>query len=128
MNFLLDTCSFLWASNEPELLSQNAIQYIKDPDHNRFLSSASVWEVCLKSRLMRLHLPKPPKEFIPWAMQELNLLPLPVEIEAALLEETLPPHHKDPFDRMLICQAMHHNLTILTPDRLIQQYGVACLW
>ena len=62
------------------------------------------------------------------AVRDLKLEPLNLDIAAALLVSTLPQHHKDPFDRMLVCQAMAHNLTILTPDRLIQQYGVPCLW
>lgn len=128
MNLLLDTCSFLWASNEPERLSANGLLLINEPGNNVFLSAASAWEVCLKSRLGKLSLPKPPQVFVQWAMQELKLLPLSLEIEAASLETSLPPHHKDPFDRMLVCQAIHHNLSILTPDRLIQQYGVPCLW
>jgi PIN domain nuclease of toxin-antitoxin system len=73
-------------------------------------------------------LPEPLDVFLPRAVQEFRLAPLPLDVAEAMLAAKLPPHHKDPFDRMLVCQAMAHNLTILTPDRQIQQYGVPCLW
>ncbi len=128
MNLLLDTCSLLWASTAPERLSPEAMKASNEADAGLYLSAVSVWEICLKHRLGKLDLPKPPKDFIPWAMAELGLLPLPLLVEAAALEADLPPHHKDPFDRMLVCQALHHGLTILTPDKLISQYGAPCVW
>jgi PIN domain nuclease of toxin-antitoxin system len=128
MNVLLDTCSFLWALREPERLSPEAVRVLDDPETGRFLSPVSVWEIAAKYRLGRFDFPEPASVFIPRAIEDLALEPLPLEMGAAILAATLPPHHKDPFDRMLVCQAMHHNLTILTPDNAIRQYGVACLW
>ncbi len=128
MNLLLDTCSFLWASNQPEKLTTLSLGLISAPENSIFLSSACVWELCVKNRMGKLDLPRPPREFVQWAIHELRLLPLPLSLEAAALEAGLPVHHRDPFDRMLVCQALHHGLTILTPDRLIRRYGISCVW
>ncbi|MFB3893785.1 MAG: type II toxin-antitoxin system VapC family toxin [Phycisphaerae bacterium] len=128
MNLLLDTCSLLWASTAPERLSPEATKASNEANAALYVSAASMWEICLKHRLGKLDLPRHPKDFIAWAMAELDLVALPVLVEAAALEADLPPHHRDPFDRMLVCQAKHHGLTILTPDKLISQYGVPCIW
>lgn len=128
MNLLLDTCTFLWAMEEPERLPETSIRYFSNPGCKLYLSAVSVWEIAIKCGLGKLDLPAPLDVFLPESIRQFKLTPLPLAVETAMLAASLPPHHKDPFDRMLVCQAMAHGLTILTPDRLIQQYGVPCLW
>jgi PIN domain nuclease of toxin-antitoxin system len=128
VNILLDTCAFLWAMDETDRLSQTAVSAFNDTENRVFLSAASVWEICVKFRLGQLGFPEPPGVFIPKARREYRISSLPLVEQAALMVQSLPPRHRDPFDRMLVCQAMFHNLTILTPDPLIHQYGVECLW
>jgi len=109
-------------------LSAGAKDVFQSRDTTAYLSAVSVWELAVKYRLGKITLPDVPAVFVPEAMRRLNLEPLDLDVEAAVLAAELDDHHGDPFDRMLVCQALHHGLTILTPDRLIRRYGVSCVW
>jgi len=88
----------------------------------------SVWEIVVKHALGRLPLPDSPAQFIA-GMRALHAIePLPLEEEAVLMLPKLPDIHRDPFDRMLVCQALAHGLSLLTPDSLIRQYPVPVVW
>ncbi len=128
MKVLLDTCAFIWASADRARLSALALEALSLPENELLLSAVSVWEIVTKHARGALILPHPPRVLIPEARALLDLASLDLDEQSALLAASLPQHHRDPFDRMLVCQALHHGLTILTPDRLIQQYGVPCLW
>ena len=93
-----------------------------------YLSAVSAWEIALKHALGRLPLPEPPERFIPSRRKQHGIDTLPLEEEAALHLTRLPPYHQDPFDRMLICQAVIHGMVLLTPDELILQYSVRTTW
>ncbi len=128
MNLLLDTCTFVWLIADSPDLSSGARQFFSDPDNEVYLSAVSAWEIVIKHRLGRLPLPEPPQRFISRqrALHEIRSLSLE---EAAVLQlARLPDYHKDSFDRMLICQAIAHGLTILTPDPAITQYPVRTEW
>ncbi len=128
MNILLDTCTFLWiAAGSPEL-SDTARRLYTDPDNEVFLSAASAWEIIVKHRLGKLPLPEPPHEFIKkWRSRHL-IDPLPIDEESVLQLSRLPEYHNDPFDRILICQAIANSLVILTPDAHITKYPVRTEW
>lgn len=128
MNLLLDTCAFLWLSLRPERLGSDCREAIESPDSNIFLSSVVCWEIGLKYALGKLELPTPPLQFIPEARFDHGILPLSLNDEQTFALADLPLLHKDPFDRMLVCQALTESLTILSPDRLIAQYPVPTLW
>ena len=128
MNYLLDTCTFLWLTLNDPNLSHRARQEIVDPGNTIYLSVASAWEMCVKYDLGKLPLPLPPEQFVPTRRMTYRLSTLGLEETDVFHLRLLPTHHKDPFDRMLICQALAQNLTILTPDPLIQQYPVRVLW
>jgi PIN domain nuclease of toxin-antitoxin system len=128
MNILLDTCVFLWIVQEPEKISAAGKTSFADPANAVFLSSITPWEISLKYSLGKLPLPVPPRIFIPEALAGLAVTPLPLTNEDTFHLTGLPDLHKDPFDRMLICQAIEHGLTILTPDEAIQSYPVKTLW
>ena len=128
MRMLLDTCAFLWIiTNAPEL-SNHARELFRDPANEVFLSSVSAWEISIKHVLGRLPLPEPPERLIPEQREKHGIQTLPLEEGATLHLARLPLLHKDPFDRMLICQAIIHGLAILTPDTLISQYAVQSIW
>lgn len=128
MNLLLDTCTFVWLIADSPDLSSSARQFFSDPDNEVYLSAVSAWEIVIKHHLGRLPLPEPPQRFISRQRALHEIRSLPIE-EAAVLHLTrLPDYHKDPFDRMLICQAIAHGLTILTPDPAITQYPVRTEW
>lgn len=128
MDLLLDTCTFLWITTAAPELSSVAAAIYADPANRVFLSSISVWEICVKHANGKLPLPKPPHDLILAEQSTNGLLSLPLTGSAALRLLALPAHHRDPFDRMLVCQAIEHGLVILTPDTQILRYGVPTIW
>ena len=128
MRFLLDTCTFLWIAGDAPELSAAARKRFEDPDHDFFLSAVSAWEIAIKHSLGSLPLPDRPERFIPEARTKHGVEALPLEEESALHLARLPALHRDPFDRMLVCQGILHGLVILTPDPLISQYPVPTYW
>ncbi len=128
MKLLLDTCTFLWLISDATELSPPARRLFSDPANDVFLSVASSWEIIVKNQLGKLPLPQPPYEFIPTWRTRHNIEPLPLAEAAVLQLARLPDYHRDPFDRILICQAIADGLAILTPDPLIRQYPVRVEW
>jgi PIN domain nuclease of toxin-antitoxin system len=128
MNLLLDTCSFLWITLDPTQLSSQALLLFQDPANRVFLSAVSAWEIAVKYGLGKLQLQQPPEIFVPQQRMAHQIAELLLSEDAALRVTRLPAIHKDPFDRMLICQALANGLTILTPDPLIRQYSVPTMW
>ena len=121
---LLDTCAFLWLVRDDAALSGKARELIRNPENPVFLSSVSVWEMTVKHGLGKLPLADLPHIYIPTERKKHEIESLPLIEEAVAQLGKLPTHHKDPFDRMLICQAIVHDMTILTSDDLILQYPV----
>ena len=128
MSILLDTCAFLWVILGAREISSRARNLFTDPSNEVFLSAVSVWEISVKYNLGRLPLPEPPDRFLPQERERHLITPLPLEEAAVLHLHRLPQLHKDPFDRMLVCQAIESGLVILTPDRLISQYPTRTAW
>jgi PIN domain nuclease of toxin-antitoxin system len=127
MKILLDTHTFMWMDNEPKKLSQRAQYLCKDPENTLLLSVASIWEMQIKSQLEKLQLRMPLPDIIR-EQQENGVEILPIEPAHIFALSSLPNHHKDPFDRLLIAQAMVENATLLTADPLIGQYPVKTEW
>jgi PIN domain nuclease of toxin-antitoxin system len=125
---LLDTCTFLWIAAGAREMSGRARDFFSDPANEVYLSSVSAWEIVVKHSLGRLALPDPPHVFVPRQRESHEIAPLPLDEDAVLTLGRLPEYHKDPFDRMLVCQAIVHGLTILTPDKQISQYPVQTAW
>jgi PIN domain nuclease of toxin-antitoxin system len=128
MKILVDTCAFLWIVSESPRLSKTAAAVFLDRNNQRYLSAASAWEIGIEHAAGRLPLPERPDVFIPKIRQASGIASLDVDEESALLASRLPGLHSDPFDRMLVAQAVVHGMTILTPDRAIEQYAVRVLW
>ena len=128
MKVLLDTCTFLWLVDEQQHLSQTARTTIRDPECDVLLSAASVWETEVKYLLGKLDLAEPPALLIPKQRIAHGIDPLPIDETAAFQLEKLPPLHRDPFDRMLVCQAIAEGLAIVTPDPQIAQYPIRTIW
>jgi PIN domain nuclease of toxin-antitoxin system len=125
MRILLDTCEFLWlVSGDPKLPAAVA-SAVRDPQNQVFLSAVSFWEISLKHNLGKLPLPQTPAQFIPQQRERHLIAPLPLDEIAVAQLDGLPLLHRDPFDRMLVCQALAHGLTLASSDPLIQQYPVA---
>jgi PIN domain nuclease of toxin-antitoxin system len=128
LRILLDTCTFLWIITAEQKLSSSARELFVDPLNEVFLSSVSSWEIVIKYTLGRLPLPEPPEEFIPTQRELHKIEKLSLEEDAAFHLVKLPDYHKDPFDRMLVCQAIVHGMTILTPDEAIRRYPARTTW
>lgn len=128
MRLLLDTCTFLWLGLDSDKLSKAAVAAFLNPESRSFLSAASAWEIAIKYTAGRLSLPRKPEYFIAEEREKIGIATLPVDEEAALQTTRLPRLHNDPFDRMLVAQAMIHDLIIVTPDVAIERYGVRVLW
>jgi PIN domain nuclease of toxin-antitoxin system len=127
MKLLLDTCTFLWLAGGGRL-SSTASQAIAAPANDVFLSAVSAWEIVTKHQRGRLPLPEPPDQLIRTERTLRGLAALPFDEEAACQGIRLPWLHRDPFDRMLIAQAIAHGLAIVTPDPLITQYPIRVVW
>ena len=128
MRILLDTCTFLWIAAGSRELSDAAREAFQQPDNEVFLSAVSAWEIAVKHALGRLPLPAPPHNYVPRLRDQHGILPLALEEEAVLHVSRLPDLHRDPFDRMLVAQAIVHGLTIVTPDPLVLQYPARTMW
>lgn len=124
MNLLLDTHVLLWWLDEPKtLLSEQALTTIEDPDNEILVSVVSAWEIAIKRALGKLESPDNLKEVITDSGFEL----MPIAYEHAWQVKDLPPHHRDPFDRLLVVQASVERLTLVTRDPQLKAYNVPIL-
>ena len=128
MRILLDTCTFLWLITDAPELSATARERFADPNNEVFLSAASAWEIGLKWRRGGLDLAQPPTTLVPAQREARGIGELAIDEESALHVTRLPALHRDPFDRVLVSQAIVHGLVLLTPDPLITQYPARTLW
>lgn len=125
MNLLLDTHVFLWWIGEPARLSDEAGAAIADSGTLVHVSAASAWEISIKRALGRIDLRD---EEFSYGMRESGFTELKITAEHGLAAGNLPPHHRDPFDRMLVAQAMAEGIRLVTHDRAIAPYGVEIVW
>jgi PIN domain nuclease of toxin-antitoxin system len=128
VRILLDTCTFLWLAEGDPGLSNLAREAIVDPSNEVYLSPVSVWEMVIKQALGRLVLKQPADRYVPEQRLLHRVDTLPVTEYAALQLSRLPHHHRDPFDRLLMAQAVAEACTIATPDPLIRGYPVSTIW
>ena len=120
MKLLLDTHALIWWLSNNSTLSIEARDAIADPDNLVFVSAASAWEIAIKKSLGKLQAPDDLKVQI----EEKKFTPLAINIDHTLTVEKLPLHHQDPFDRILIAQAISENLIVVTRDRKFEAYEV----
>jgi PIN domain nuclease of toxin-antitoxin system len=123
VNLLLDTHIFLWLQTEPERLGES-LRLVEDERTELLLSAASSWEIAIKYELGKLPLPEAPERYVPERMRAIGARALAIEHPHALAVATLPPLHRDPFDRLLVSQAALLGLTIATADPSVAQYSI----
>ena len=128
MKLLLDTCAFLWFQADAPQLSQAARARILDPANEVYLSAVSVWEIARKYAQGALTLPSHPSTLIPAVRKESGIESLSLTEADALAAEKLQLFHKDPFDRVLIAQALMGGLALVTSDRAFEPYPVRIIW
>ena len=124
MKYLLDTSVFLWGVAAEERLNAVAREVLTASSSELYLSVAGTWEIAIKFALGSLPLPNSPSEYIPYAQRLWSVQTLNITQEHALRAGELPAHHRDPFDRMIIAQALSERMTLLTADRVLQKYKV----
>jgi len=124
VRLLLDTHVWLWMQAEPDRLGASVAELVADTRNVVLLSAASAWEMAVKFALGRLPLPVPPPEYVPSRMARSGTSGLPVEHRHALHVATLPMHHRDPFDRLLVAQAQLEGATLVTADPQVDAYDV----
>jgi PIN domain nuclease of toxin-antitoxin system len=127
MRILLDTCEFLWLVSGDPKLPATVESAVRDPQNQVFLSVVSFWEICVKNALGKLPLPQSPTEYVPLQRENHRIAPLMLDEASVSRLPALQPLHRDPFDRMLVCQAQAHGLTLASTDPLVRQYPVALL-
>ena len=120
MTLSLNIHVFLWWLDDPQLLSKAARKAISDGRNTVYVSAAVIWEIVIKEALGKLDAP----DDLEAAMQANRFLPLPVTIPHALAVVSLPHHHRDPFDRLLIAQARHEGFKLISRDSRVASYGV----
>jgi PIN domain nuclease of toxin-antitoxin system len=128
MNLLLDTHTFLWFFWDDPQLSAAAKALIVDPANRKWVSLASCWEIAIKISTGKLSLGEPSRSFLAREIARNNFDLLPISLDHATTVETLPFHHRDPFDRLLIAQAMVEGFPIVSADVALDPYGVKRLW
>lgn len=128
MRSLLDTHTFLWFITGDQRLSAMARNVIEAQDSEILLSIVSIWEMAIKAGLGRLPLPSPIRALVPQHMVENSIGLLPLALDHALGAGSLPHHHRDPFDRMLVVQARMEEMPIISADAELDRYGIHRVW
>ncbi len=128
MRVLVDTHSFLWFITADPNLSTPARTVLEDLDNEIFVSVASLWEIAIKSSLGKLELTKPFGELFPQQLALCEIEMLGIHLSHLITLTGLPLHHRDPFDRMIIAQAMTENLVVLTKDSAFPEYPIRVVW
>lgn len=128
MRYLLDTHTLIWSQEDPGRLSDRVITALSDPLNDRFVSMVSIWEIGIKVALGKLPLAKAFRSWIDKALADLVCSVLPITLEHVERMGSLPFHHRDPFDRMLIAQALVENIPLLGADAQFDAYGINRAW
>ena len=127
MSYLLDTSTFLWASSSPRQLSRKAQRICESPSAEKVVSAATLWELIAKCSIGKIRI-RDADATLPGWIATLNARVLPVHAAHAYAAYALPLRHRDPFDRMLVAQAVADDLTLVTSDEAIQSYPVKWVW
>jgi PIN domain nuclease of toxin-antitoxin system len=128
VKLLFDTHTFLWWESQPEKLSSTVLDLCRNPDNTLLFSVANAWEIQVKTQLGKLRIQRPLGELLAEQEQTNKLQILPVELGHVLALQHLPDYHRDPFDRMLIAQALVEGAALMTRDQVIARYAISTIW
>ena len=128
MKVMLDTHTLFWSIEAPTKVSTPAMAAMQDPANDRLLSSATIWELAIKVSLKKITLSMPYRRWMEKAIADLALDVLPITVEYANRQTILQAHHKDPFDRLMIAQALVDGIPIVSNDVIFDSYGVTRIW
>ena len=128
MKYLLDTMVWLWSVGSSENIGEAGLQILNSGEEEIYFSAASCWEIAIKTRLGKFRLPEEPVRYVPKRLAEQGIRSLSVTQNHSLKVYELPLHHHDPFDRLIIAQALSEDMVILTSDRTFSKYPAEVLW
>lgn len=127
-SLLLDAHTMLWFFWDDPQLSARAKALIEDANNRKLVSVATCWEIAIKVGLGKLDLGESSRSFLPREIARNNFELLPISLDHATMVEGLVAHHRDPFDRLLVAQAMTEGLTLVSADAIFDQYGISRVW
>jgi PIN domain nuclease of toxin-antitoxin system len=125
---LLDAHTFIWVVDDPTKLGPAATTILLDPSHDLLVSAATIWELAIKVGLGKLTLSQPYRSWMNQALADLGATILPISVDHADAQASLPYHHRDPFDRLLIAQAIVEGMAIVGADSTFDHYAVGRVW
>jgi len=128
MKLLIDTHPTIWYVDQDHLLTSKAHAAISDPNNDLMLSAASVWEIAIKVGIQKLTLSLPYRQWMAKAITDLGLTILPITVDYADVQATLPWHHRDPFDRLVIAQSRKEGIPVISGDPQFDAYGITRIW
>jgi PIN domain nuclease of toxin-antitoxin system len=128
VRLLLDAHTVIWAVDNPAQLGASAFAALRDPANELLLGAGTVWELSIKVSLQKLSLSLPFRQWMVQAISDLGATLLPITVESADVQTSLPQHHRDPFDRLLAAQAIVEGVAIASGDSIFDRYGVDRLW
>jgi PIN domain nuclease of toxin-antitoxin system len=128
VKLLIDAHALIWYVDQDQLLSPTARAAMTDPSNDRLVGAGTIWEISIKSGLNKLKLSQPYRQWIEQAMTGLGLTILPITVDYCDVQAGLPHHHKDPFDRLLVAQALVENMLLVSADVQLDPYGINRLW
>ena len=128
MKFLIDSHALIWYVDQDQFLSPAARAAMRNPMNDRLVGAGTIWENAIKVGLDKLKLSQPYRPWMEQAMSGLGLTVLPITLDHCDVQAGLPHHHKDPFDRLLVSQALVENLPVISADVQLDPYGIKRLW
>jgi PIN domain nuclease of toxin-antitoxin system len=128
MRLLVDANALIWAVDQPSNLGAKAAAALNDPANQLLISAATIWEIAIKVGLRKLVLTFTFRRWMNQAINDLGISVLPVTIDYAEAQIALPLHHRDPFDRLLIAQALVEQIAIISSDAMLDRYGISRIW
>jgi PIN domain nuclease of toxin-antitoxin system len=128
MRLLIDAHVLLWAVDDPAQLSSPATTALQDPANQLLIGAGTIWEISIKVGLGKLSLSLPYQQWMDRVVGDLGLSILPITVEYADRQATLPHHHRDPFDRLLIAQSLTDSIPVVTADAQFDSYGIVRIW
>jgi PIN domain nuclease of toxin-antitoxin system len=128
MRLLIDSHALIWYVDQDQLLSSASHAAMADPSNELLLSAGSLWEIAIKIGLGKLVLTQPYRLWMTQALKDLGIRVLPITVEYADAQASLPKHHGDPFDRLIVAQAIVERVSIVSADASMDAYGITRLW
>jgi PIN domain nuclease of toxin-antitoxin system len=128
VKLLLDAHTLIWAVDDPTRLGSQALAALRDPNNELLVSAGTIWELAIKVGLGKLTLSLPYREWMSKAIADLGVSVLPITVEYADTQASLPNHHRDPFDRLLVAQAQVEGVPVVSSDAVFDDYGISRLW